>query len=410
MSERFRRPAIRLGRLAVLPLLVLLISTASGDEPAAPPEKPTTGKADSTGDKSAKKTSRPTRKESRAPSSSGSKPRSNKVDMSPVPPDKKAEKKDLRRLGEKFKLRQTAHYSILYDTSEEDVKLFAAAIERTYRSCMNYTQRLGFDAHPPKHKLLIYYFEEHGDYSKFSVKLGKGQREQSNPGVFFPDMNRSMFYNFRNQESYRQLREQAEQRIAQLREQLNQPGSNRRQIAQEIAQARRLANFSNVQGGDQNEATIQHEVAHQVLWNIGFHNPDNFFANPRWLAEGTAMLFEPVSTGKSANFGALNKERLKEFQELVRQNQLIPLRDFISTHGYFGPQTISIAYPQSWALTHYLNRMKKDKVRDYAELINKRPKDFETTPEKEIADFEKVFGKVDDKWVQSWLNWMKTVR
>ncbi len=345
--------------------------------------------------------------------SSGKKGSANKVDMSAVPADKKSEQKDLAALGDGFKLKRTAHYSVLYDTSEDDLNVFSAAIEKTYRSCMNYTQRLGFEAHVPRRKLIIYYFEHHADYSAYSVKLGKGPRDQSTPGVYFPDLNRSMFYNFRNQESFKRARDESEAKIAQLREELRNPGlgaSDRKRIGQEIADAKRMANRSNTVGGDISESIVQHEVAHQVLWNIGFHNPKSFMANPRWFAEGTAMMFEPISTGKSANFGALNRDRLKEYQAVIDQNRLIPVRDFISTYAYFGPQSIEIAYPQSWALVHYLNRTKRGKVKEYAELINKRPKDFETTPEQEIADFEKVFGKVDKKWINDWQAWMRKVR
>lgn len=336
-----------------------------------------------------------------------------KVDMSDIPPDVKEEKKDKATLGESFKLKRTAHYSVFYDTSEDDLKVFAAAIEMTYRSCMNYTQKLGFTAHPPRRKLFIYYFEHHKDYSDFAEEIGKGAQPQSTPGLYFPDLNRSMFYNFRNQESLKKLRDDADVKIAQLREQLKQTGLSavdRKRIGQEIADARKLANRSDVVGGDISESIVQHEVAHQVLWNIGFHNPKTFFANPRWLAEGTAMMFEPISTGNSANFGRLNEDRLREFKMLRNTGQLIPVRDFIATHGWFGPQTIGIAYPQSWALVHYLNRTKRSKLRQYVELVNKRPADYKPEPAKEIADFEKCFGKIDQKWVDAWDAWMKKVR
>lgn len=342
-----------------------------------------------------------------------SKPSSGGVDMSDVPPDKKAEKKDRAALGETFKLKRTAHYSVLYDTNEADLKVFAAAIEKTYRSCVNYTQKLGFEAHAPKRKLIIYYFEHHEDYSAFAEKLGKGAQPQTTPGVYFPDLNRSMFYNFRNHESFKQAREEAEAKIAQLRDQLRQPGlsaADRKRIGQEISDARRQANHSNTAGGDISESIVQHEVAHQVLWNIGFHNEKQFFANPRWLAEGTAMMFEPISTGNSSNFGRLNRDRLREYQAARDANRLIPLREFVSTHAHFGPQSIDIAYPQSWALVHYLNRTKRAKVKAYAEAINKRPADYQSTPEREIADFEASFGKIDKKWVENWENWMRRVR
>ena len=74
------------------------------------------------------------------PASKGS---GNSFDMKDVPADKKAEQKVQKALGENFKIKRTLHYSIFYDTSEEDVGVFGHAIERTYRSCGKYCKALG---------------------------------------------------------------------------------------------------------------------------------------------------------------------------------------------------------------------------------------------------------------------------
>ncbi|HKQ49487.1 MAG TPA: DUF1570 domain-containing protein [Phycisphaerae bacterium] len=357
------------------------------------------------------------RKSSKSGSSKSTKdasPGRDKVEMSDIPADTAAEKKALKELGnEAFKLKRTMHYSVVYNTSDEDVRTFGLAIEQTYRSCIKYTQKLGFDAHAPKKKLIIYYFEEHGDYNGHSKKVGVGEMPQSTPGVYVPELNISMFYNFRNQDSFKKARQDAEAKIDQLKGRLKQGNltpQERRQINQEIKNARSHANWSTTIGGDVSESIVQHEVAHQVLWNIGFHNPKVFIANPRWFAEGTAMMFEPISTGTSANFGALNSDRLKEYQALEQAKGLVPVKEFISHAGWFGPATIGQAYAQSWALVHYLNRAKRNQVKAYVEIINKRPKTYKSTPEQEIKDFETAFGKLDRKWEDAWKSWMKRVR
>lgn len=333
------------------------------------------------------------------------------VDMSPVPADKKAEGQALESLGSAFKVLHTRHYSVLYDTSEEAAEEFGTAIERTYHSCMKYTGKLGIKVRKPKRKLLIYYFEAHETYNGHSVKLDLGERPQSNPGVYFPNLNFSMFFNFRNQASYKAMRDKAEAEIESLQEQLRRvKGPERRGLQEKIKQARRRANWSNVQGGDQSESIVQHEVAHQVLWNIGFHNDKTFMANPRWLAEGTAMLFEPIASGKSANIGKVNKERLGDYQSLDQAGQLFPLEALISSPALFhSPQQQGKAYAQSWAIVHYLNRVKKKELKNYIELLNKRPEDYASTPEQEMADFESVFGAPDRLWEGRWKKWMKRV-
>ena len=46
-----------------------------------------------------------------------------KVDMSDIPADSAAEEKALKELGnDAFKLKRTMHYSVLFNTSDEDVR------------------------------------------------------------------------------------------------------------------------------------------------------------------------------------------------------------------------------------------------------------------------------------------------
>lgn len=339
--------------------------------------------------------------------------KSTKVDMSPVPSDEKAEREALALVGTGFKTRHTSHYAVIHNTTDEEVARFSTAIEGTYRSCMNYVERLGLRSEKPDKKLIIFYFNEHKEYSAFSRKLKQGDRPQSQPGVYFPYLNRSLFYNFRNQDSFKAVISGAEKKLESLRAQLRSPGitaAQRKRIQAEMKEAQAQLNFAGREGGDLSEGIVQHEVSHQVLWNVGYHNKSEFFANPRWLAEGTAQMFETLADGGGANVGAVNSNRLRHFLELDKTGGLIPLKSFISTHTYFEPKTIGTAYAQSWALTHYLNRTKRKQLKAYVEIILKRPKDFKTTEAVELADFEKAFGKIDSRWEKSWRAWMRKVR
>jgi len=336
-----------------------------------------------------------------------------KAGMADVPPDERAEDAALEALGDGFALARTRHYSILYDTKAEDARAFGVSIEQTYRSCMNYSLRLGVDARAPKRKLLICYFDQHADYSVHSERIGKGKRPESEPGVYYPDLNLSMFYDFRNEAGLKRARERAEGRIKELRKQMRGTRlspERRKDIRRQIVEARRQANRSNVVGGDVSESIVQHEVAHQVMWNVGFHNPGSFVANPRWFAEGTAMMFEPISDGNSANFGAVNKPRLRDFRALAASGRLAAVRDFISHRSHFAPQTMTAAYAQSWALVHYLNRAKRKAVKKYVASLNRRPAHYVPSPAEEIATFEAAFGRLDAKWDRKWRQWMRKVR
>lgn len=351
---------------------------------------------------------------SKKKSDSGSTETVKKVDMSAVPPDKKAEKKVRATLPESFKLKHTLHYSIFYDTNEEDVGIFEHAIERTYRSCVRYCVNLGIDVHQPDKKMITFFFNEFDSYRDYSKTLeGAGEATPNQLGFFLPSSNYTYFYNFRNTPSFKQAREQAEQNLAQLGEQMRgtKDPSQRKSIEQNIKKARYTINATKSFGGGVTEETLQHEVAHQVLWNIGFHNPKEFIANPRWFAEGMAQLFEPVTDSKSGNMGVVNKTRCDVYHQLVQANRLFPLREFISTPRAFQRADAgTYAYTQAWALCHYMTRVKRKELKAYVELLNERPKGYKTTPEEEIEAFEKCFGKLDKKWERNWKNWMKNVR
>ncbi len=400
---------VRFGRMmkraALWALVVLTVAWADpafaqGGSSGDPPTKPARRGGDTRSD-----TRKPKKAEGGRPDKSAS----------GLPADEKAEEAALAALGplaEAFRIRRTQHFSVLYNTSEEDLAAFSLAIEKTYRSCERLAERLNVVVVPPKSKLIIYYFSELSDYSGHSERLGLGKRSENTPGFYHPASNLSYFYDFRNSDTFKRKRAEAEAEIERIAAELKRGGlsaAQRRQLSARMQQARAVLNRTSSLGGGQNESTVQHEVAHQVLWNIGFHHAGSFLANPRWFVEGVAQAFEPISTGKAANIGLVNKERLRAFQDLVKANGLIPLGDFVSSHDWFATQT-KIAYPQSWALFHYLSRTKGEGVKKYIELINRRPANYQPTPEQELADFEKAFGKVNDQWVAAWLRWMKDVR
>ncbi|MFQ5425161.1 MAG: DUF1570 domain-containing protein [Phycisphaerae bacterium] len=330
----------------------------------------------------------------------------------PIPADEKAEAKALKQLPAGFRIKHTRHYSVLYNTSKEAVAAFGAAIERTYRSCTKYTARRGLAVVRPKHKLLIYYFSGPREYDEHARKIGAGKLSQSTPGIYFSGLNFGMFYDYRNRDKYKKARDSAEKKIKELSVRLRGAGSTeeRKRLQSQIRQAKARVNRTVVRAGEYNERIVQHEVAHQVLWNTGLHNRRKRSANPKWLREGIAMLFETVSTGRSANIGRVNQLRLGQYRKLEKEGKLSPLRDFISTPDLFKKKTLNDAYAQGWALTHYLNRAKRKGFEEYLKLIKLRPKAYRATPEREIEDFERIFGKLDQRWETRWKTWMAKVR
>ncbi len=362
-------------------------------------------RADDDKKSSTKKNSKKPSKKSRA-----------KVDMSDVPRSKKEEKQIRRALGENFKMKHTMHYTIYYDTSEEDVEAFAEAIEKTYRSCAKYMISVGVEPKPLTRKLQSHFFNEFNDYANYFEKVAGGRPNPGMLGVFVWKTNYTYFYNFRNTPGYKASRENAAHMIEQLAGDLRNPqvpSGQKKAIRRRIKALKAFMNFTNTFGDEKTEATLQHEVSHQVLYNLGFHAPQRNAesrVNPRWFVEGIASLFEPISDGRASNWGQMNAERLQEFRAVAEADQLAPLKEFIeSDKWYLRPDAGGLAYPQGWALCYYLSRTNRKGFTKFAELIRERGHDFETSDEVELETFEKAFGKLDKNFEKRWLNWMKKV-
>ncbi|MBK8267563.1 MAG: DUF1570 domain-containing protein [Planctomycetes bacterium] len=323
----------------------------------------------STGDKKSKKKkkSRKSSGKSDERSEKTSSKGSGSFEMKDVAPDEKAEKKVQKSLGENFKIKRTLHYSIFYDTSEEDVGVFGHAIERTYRSCGKYCKALGAPIEPPNKKMITHFFNEFEDYAKYSQGIRGGFKPSPEVlGFYTPETNYTYFYNFRNTPTFKSAREQAEKKLV---------DAGKARDAQGLREARWVINRTNSFGGGVTEETLQHEVAHQVLFNVGFHNMKSFGANPRWFAEGMAQLFEPVTTAKGGNMGIVNKEKASAFQNLLSSNRLYPVKEFIKDIRPFVSGDVGgLSYPQAWGLMHYINRVKRKELREYVAIINKRPR------------------------------------
>jgi hypothetical protein len=425
--QRMRRTSVLillalLGLIVAIPLNLLAAPSSRTDDD---PKKKQENRSGAT-DQSSKK--RP-KKHGKKPSDKGKKKkkkRRGKVDLSPIPVDERKVAKFLQDLGEDYKVKHTAHYSVFYNTSEDDLSIFTAAIEKTYGQCGRYIHNnLGLEVTQPKYKLFTHYFNTFEQYSLHSARIGHGFVQEGTLGFYVPvqhdpearidpGSNMTYFYNIRNTPAFRARRQAAEQRLREIQERARRGGrlspGERRANAEAAKEARRTLNETNTFGGGLTEETLQHEVTHQVLFNIGFHKFGSAWANPRWLAEGMAQVFQTKSDGERSGIMLVNRDILTAFLNLDSGRHLVPLRDFIGDPRYFFRSDAgSLAYPQGWGLAHYITRTKRKELKAYVEEILNRPVYFETTPEKEIETFERAFGPLDEQWEERWLRWMRKV-
>ncbi len=147
-----------------------------------------------------------------------------------------------------------------------------------------------------------------------------------------------------------------------------------------------------------NVATMIHEATHQLAFNSGLHT--RYADNPRWLTEGMAMFFEvPDLDSRSGwkTIGRVNAPRLKDFRETLRSpRESLPLADLIrSDASFLNADQSRAAYSESWALTFFLLKTRRDDAVAYLKSVQRKPLLIADTPEDRLREFQTTFGELD---------------
>ncbi len=331
-------------------------------------------------------------------------PKAAKAQPRELPVNEKSDKKLKRAVGTGAKLKHTAHYSIGHDTDDATLSGFVTRVEATYTAVGKFAEKMGVRTDVPEEKLQIIFYDKFAGYEKMLGKEGIKASEDV-PGMFFPERNRSFFFNFSDAETLRELK-QALDEIRQAGKIAKRLGGARPDFTRIKAYENRIAEYED----KVNRSIVQHEVAHQVMFNLGVHNRV-FEANPRWLVEGLAMMFETPPSGEGAGIGAVNQGRLARWRDLEKAKELPPIRDLIMNGNLLLPtaEKGEQAYAQAWGMVHYLHRTKRPQLAKYIELVNQRKEEREYKGEEEIKLFEKVFGKLDAEFIDKWTTYMKKI-
>jgi hypothetical protein len=144
-----------------------------------------------------------------------------------------------------------------------------------------------------------------------------------------------------------------------------------------------------------NVATVVHEATHQIAFNCGVHT--RLADNPPWLTEGLAMYCETPDFKSRTGWktiGALNKKRLGEFQNFVRQRRKPDsLKTLVSDGKRFGnPQQAGETYAEAWALTYFLNKTQPRQYAAYLKQLSEKQPLMWGKPDERLKEFQKAFG------------------
>jgi hypothetical protein len=297
-----------------------------------------------------------------------------KSDDKPFEPFSREEmtKRLLAELPPGFRVHQTTHYLIFFDTSPAYAQWCGSLFERLYMAFTNCWTRKGFELSQPEFPLVAVIFADKESYLKFS-KPELGETGESIIGYFGLTSNRMTMYDLTGVEA--QGRGSVRTRTAaQINQILAQPDAQR------------------------TVATIVHEATHQIAFNCGLHT--RLSDCPRWFCEGIAIYFETPDLRNTKGWsgaGAINQPRLEHFQRQLASRPADSLETLIrDDRRFLDTKQVLDAYAESWALTYFLLRQHPKEYVAYLGMLSKKTPLLQDGPDKRIDEFRRAFGELKE--------------
>jgi hypothetical protein len=297
-----------------------------------------------------------------------------------------------RSAGPEAKVLVKPHFVMVYTSDDAGARALASRVESIYRWKIQFLRMMNHPARRPTHKLEIYYYGTIKEFLATGAPPGAA-------GFYRPDDNRCYFYNLATMPGIAEALERAKDKEV--------PWDERQRLRNRATQA--VEHY--------NRTVVQHETSHQIDFNIGLF-PRNGITRPagipRWIVEGTTMMFEVPPSTAGASLGVMNHGRLHELRTSFGQHPLnlgdwkrFLFDDISWFQNNWGGEGAS--YPLGWAVAYYLWKEHRDGYSRYCQVVTNREDDVATTVADHEKEFEDIFGRVDEKWLKSFYDFLDTL-
>lgn len=324
------------------------------------------------------------------------------------PPERPPPHVRLSVAGAPFRVHRTEHFVVSHNTSVTVLRGLLNRLDRAYEAVMKFADAR--DLVDPARRAIpleVLFFDSYEEYAAFART--RGESAEVTAGFYHSKDNVAVFYNTLNRPDVADISRQIEGARTQM---LALRNEGRNGGSPELHQLQRQIDVWQTQRDafvDQaNRVALMHEAAHQCLFNFGVHARGA--ANPTWLVEGLACLFEVPQNVSGGVAARVNAHRLTDMRSACGAGAAegraakpgdatcigpFSLRDFVSTPDRVGDRSrgdsISL-YAESWAVVFFLQSEHPEQFTQYLRSIRARRPDRIATGPEELALFEKSFG------------------
>ena len=342
----------------------------------------------------------------------------------PHDPDQSTRERLLAIVGDGFQIRETDHFTIAYNAPYETLRPMMGRLEGIYDAVWRFCQGMHLHVKPIPQPLAVLLFDTFEEFKEYSA--GVGVQADAMAGFYLHQTNIATFYNTAGNPSLRRIAAWITSAQARLRH-LGTGGDRRRRQAM-MQEVTMLQVKRNDIVKTYNRFVIQHEAAHQILFNLDVHVRHG--DNPTWLVEGIACHFEVPQTPTDGIPRKVNHMRLGDFRDalevatgttkITSEHHMAVRkgRRFVSISRLVGdPDVFAMAgdkvafrYAQAWALVYFLHQKHFEGFSGYLQQLRKRQPGVVVRPEQMVKEFVSAFGRPDLEFERGWIAYMLKLR
>jgi hypothetical protein len=318
-------------------------------------------------------------------------------------PDSDCHAKARRLLGKQFVEYQSRRYIVLSDAEPSLARSQLSLLERAHHQFHRFATSVGLRPLPLRHKLVCVLFDSEAEYRAFGER-NDDVRDDRITGYYSPRHDWIVFFDTR---AWPQIVE-ARARIEAMKTEIRELGERARQAAGAGRASEAGALRNSVQQSQRNleeyarrvdqitaresVATVVHEATHQLLFHTGVQSRRVRY--PLWICEGLATCFETDLPHQAFGPDREYAPRRQRFLELLKADQLLPLRELLAIDQARNQRTTDAVYQQGYALVRWMYRTRRNELCQYLTSLAAEPA-RDLTAQRHVELFEQTFGNAE---------------